>query len=596
MSVAKHALATGQRLLSGLAAGAAFRLGEAAVISTKVHLLQVHEPGIVTVLTDCDAGHVFYDRQRPGEVCHIDLFHQPAEVEHRAAADVLRTVTAAAVAAGRMTASFADYIDVQTGTGGGRITGALAFGRRQSVREAHLHHLHITMRRLGLCPRFLPEAIDALEQMLLKAGVRLRRVDGIRFSRGGNGRLDLSGYTDRSDSYLKHHGGGGLPGQTGSRRPVSGNDLGMPPHAARDGRDVGWRQLAELSDTAGGLDELQAALRLLADGPGRAQFGAAHSLALLRQLEAAGIASDQRGQLGLTATGQRLAKRLTEQMFAVEQGLRRSYSTVYSSGAGATGGPGQWGPRVRRWAAGRARDVRPVPPRQAPVSLDAAATVTAAVLRHGQRAGPLAIQRCDWREQVRRRREPPSIMLLIDCSASMAGRRLQAAKFLARHLLVAAKARVAVMSFQADTAELVLPFTRRYREADRGLRRLTPAGLTPLARGLVEATAALQSEKSRRPLLLLITDGIPTVPLVSDNPVTDALAAAARVADQRLTFGCIGLEPSRSYLTAIAAKGNGSLYILEDLEEEGLVAAAQQQLARHMARVRTGANGRRQNG
>lgn len=594
MRVSQYAPAAGRQLMAGLAAGEAFRVGEAAVVSTKVHLLQADAPGVVTVLTDADAGHVFYRRTAPGEICHIDLFHEPAEVDHRAAAAVLRAVTARAAAAGRMAPSFADYIDVQTGTGGGRITGTLAFGQRATVREAHYHHLHVTVRRDGVCPAFLPEAIDELEQMLLQAGVPIRRVDGIRYSRGGSGRLDLSDYSDRSDSYLKHRHADS-EATAAATGPHAGVDL-YAPLPARRSRDVGWRQLAELSDAAGGLAGLQAALRELSGGPGRAQFGAAHSLALLRQLEAAGLATDQRGQLALTGAGRRLAHRLSEHMFEVEQGLRRSYSTVASGRAGGADVAAAWGPRVRRWAAGRARDVRPVPAGHAPAALDAAATVAAALQRRQRATGPLVIVRDDWREQVRRRRMPPSIMLLIDCSASMAGRRLQAAKFLARHLLVAAKARVAVMSFQADSAELVLPFTRCYRDADRGLCRLTPAGLTPLARGLTEAVAALQSEKSRRPLLLLITDGIPTVPLISDNPVSDALAAAARVAEQRLAFGCIGLEPSRSYLTAIAAQGQGSLYILDDLEEEGLVAAAQQQLLRHRARLRAGLDGRRQNG
>lgn len=626
----------GRRLLSGLESGRPFRLGEAAVVSTKVHVLQTGQPGIVTVLADADAGQVFYHRERPGDVCHLDLFHRPAEVDHRAVAGALRVLVGDAVAAGRLGPGFADYIDIQTGTGGGRITGALTFGRRPAVRAAHLHHIHLTVPRHGLCPALLPEIVDCLEQLLLGRGVPLRRVERLEVSRGGSGHLDLSDYSDRTDSLLRRQrphapspaantgpGAGARTGRAAERGPRAGADAGIGagagdgagagagagPHsgAPHDGWD--WRSLAELGDAAGGLEELRRALQAIRDGLGRSQFGASHSLPLLRQLEATGLARDQRGQLTLSPAGMRLQRLLTEQLFELEHGLRRSYRLVQTTAAGPDAHATAWGPRGRAGAAGRARDVRPVPAGALPLSLDPAATVGAALRRRaslptstvpsgdssagaGRPRGSLTIVRSDWRESLQRRRVPPSVFLLIDCSASMAGRRLQAAKFLARYLLVAARARVAVMAFQADQAELVVPFTRRYSEADRGLRRLAPAGLTPLARGLVEATSLLQAEKSRRPLLLLITDGIPTVPLTSDNPVSDALNAAALVAEQRLTFGCIGLEPSRSYLTAIAEQGKGCLYILEDLEEAGLVTAANEQLARHYAR----GHGRRRNG
>lgn len=591
LNIGSAGLQSGRRLLTGLAAGHAYRLGEAAVVSTNVHVLQADEPGVVTVLADTDAGQVFYGRTAIRDVCHVDVFHALADVDHRAVAAALRSLVAESARFGRTGTELADYIDIQTATGGGRITGSLAFGQRLTLREAHRHHIHLTVWRPGLGPNFLPEAVDRLEQLLLARGVQLRRVERLLVSRGGGRAVDLSDYTDRTDSYLRHqHLAPTKQGGPASRG--AGASSSAAPAASGS---PNWRRLAELSDAAGGLGRLQSALEAVAAGIGRSQFGAAHSLALLRQLEAAGLVSDQRGRLSLSGEGRRLGHLLRDQLFEMERGLRRSYRLTHSAAARADGSAQAWGPRGHSLAAGRARDVRPVPSESGPLSLDPAATVVAALRRRaasGAAVGPLTIARQDWRDHVQRQRVPPSVFLLIDCSASMAGRRLQAAKFLTRYLLVAARARVAVMSFQADQTDLVLPFTRRYSEADRGLHRLAPAGLTPLARGLVQATDLLRAEKSRRPLLLLITDGIPTVPLTSDNPVADALAAAALVAEQRLTFGCIGLEPSRSYLTAIAEKGKGSLYILEDLEEDGLVAAAHDQLARHYAKT----HGRRRHG
>lgn len=171
----------------------------------------------------------------------------------------------------------------------------------------------------------------------------------------------------------------------------------------------------------------------------------------------------------------------------------------------------------------------------------------------------------DLMVQPQRSQVPFDVCLLVDSSASMSGGRICAAKFLTRHLLHSTRDRISVLAFKGGEVSLLVPLTRSLSRVENGLRGLIPSGLTPMAHGLSEAYEYRKRSGAKQPLLLLITD---------------AIRAAERVASARITFGCIGLEPSRSYLEAIARAGKGTLYVLEDLEEGSLVKIAQRELAR----------------
>ncbi len=215
-------------------------------------------------------------------------------------------------------------------------------------------------------------------------------------------------------------------------------------------------------------------------------------------------------------------------------------------------------------------------------------------LRFGGIAPAETVSRCLLRDPGGRLRIDPSdlmvrpnrshlafdVCLLIDSSASMAGNRIYAAKFLTRHLLHSTRDRISVLAFKGGEVSLLVPLTRRLSLVEQGLRGLIPSGLTPMAHGLSESCDYLKRARARQPLLLLITDGIPTVPKWSGNPMSDAVSAAQQVARAGVTFGCIGLEPSRPYLETIARAGKGSLYVLDDLEESSLIKIAQRELTR----------------
>jgi magnesium chelatase subunit D len=188
----------------------------------------------------------------------------------------------------------------------------------------------------------------------------------------------------------------------------------------------------------------------------------------------------------------------------------------------------------------------------------------------------------DIRVVERRRTRPVDLCLLLDASASMEGSRMRAAKTLARHLLLTGRERVAVMAFQERSASLAVPLTRNYAAAERGLARVVPAGLTPLAAGLQAARTYLSRAHARNPLLLLVTDGIPTVGLGAGSPLDEALEEADRLRSTGFALCCIGLEPNERYLGELARRAGGRLHVVPELRPELLAAVARRERLRRL--------------
>ncbi len=166
---------------------------------------------------------------------------------------------------------------------------------------------------------------------------------------------------------------------------------------------------------------------------------------------------------------------------------------------------------------------------------------------------------------------PVDICLLIDASGSMAGDKRQAACFLAEHLLLTGKEKVAVVTFQEHASRVVVPFTRNQKLLTRGLATIHPAGLTPLASGIMTAIELMNNNRLRNPLLVLITDGIPNTPLWTMDAKADAITAAAKLQGSKTRFICIGVESNRIYLEKLCNKADGALYMVDDLNKDNLI-------------------------
>jgi magnesium chelatase subunit D len=95
-----------------------------------------------------------------------------------------------------------------------------------------------------------------------------------------------------------------------------------------------------------------------------------------------------------------------------------------------------------------------------------------------------------------------------------------------------------------------------------------PAGLTPLAAGIVEAVKLLGSRKGVPTMLVLLTDGIPTMNYWTGDPARDALVAAEQIARNKLPFTCIGLAPNRGFLRKLTEIANGTLYIVDEFDRD----------------------------
>ncbi|MFB9719865.1 VWA domain-containing protein [Planobispora longispora] len=224
--------------------------------------------------------------------------------------------------------------------------------------------------------------------------------------------------------------------------------------------------------------------------------------------------------------------------------------TVPGVGAGA---PGR---RSRaRTPLGRTTGARVPGGRPASVHLTATVLAAAPYQRERGRSGPgLLLRRDDLREAVREGREGNLVLLVVDASGSMAARkRMSAVKAAVLSLLLDAYQRrdkVGLITFRGSRADLVLPPTSSVEAGAARLRELPTGGRTPLAAGLLRAAEALRVERlrdpSRRPLLVLVTDGRATSGTVEESHRAAALLAGVTsvVVDCESGYVRLGLAAS----------------------------------------------------
>ncbi|MCD0452778.1 VWA domain-containing protein [Actinocorallia sp. API 0066] len=180
-------------------------------------------------------------------------------------------------------------------------------------------------------------------------------------------------------------------------------------------------------------------------------------------------------------------------------------------------GVGEGAPGRRSKARGRAGRVTGARTEgQGPLHLSATLRAAAPHQRERGRSGPgLVLTGADVRRAVREGREGNLVLFVVDASGSMAARkRMGAVKTAVLSLLLDAYQRrdkVGLVTFRGTGADLALPPTSSVEAGARRLERLPVGGRTPLAAGLLKAADVLRAERlrdpSRRPLLVLVTDG-----------------------------------------------------------------------------------------
>lgn len=173
------------------------RIGQSTVISCKMHYYRLHNPEEAYILQKYDAGRIFYNRKDTGKIFHADVFHQCGLVDPKMLAQSMRQGICVYNELSRKMeqtmdcANHAridpDLIDIQTAGGGGRITGALDYGKKTALCKAHENHVHIA----GMAPGNMTGLfyiIQAAENAILESGLELRCNEKIFHVNKGGGR------------------------------------------------------------------------------------------------------------------------------------------------------------------------------------------------------------------------------------------------------------------------------------------------------------------------------------------------------------------------------------------------------------------------
>jgi len=546
------------------------RLGETAVVSRKVHTITPERPGTVHVMRDADAGRVFYRRPKANEIVHVDVFHSLSEVPPQAVAK------AACLAVGRYGQAvqadhgeLAHFIDLQTAAGGGRATGRLTYGQRDTLKQAHRNHVHLTLllteRDLALT-FFL---VEEVERALVLARLELRKIEHVIHTQADSGLTpDLSPYSAASDSFL-------LPAS--------------PAKEGAENREAYTEQLAHLADILEEMEDIAELRHLLytmhptnnkkgVPMPANAALSRLFQARLTEvwtKLKGYGYLECKDERYLLSAQGLCLYESVTHSARQLECDLKY-YHRLGRQAALAAAKHGYSRVNSHRRAA-RGYHARP---RLTEGERTLAVVPTVSVSLHdafkAQRAWQVTEHHLRFEAKTAKQRL--DICLLIDASASMMGRRMKAAKELARQLVHATDDRLSVIYFQEDRVELAVPFTRNQILLKNGLRSIKPSGLTPLALGLLTAAQYVSKHSCReRSLIIVITDGIPTMAMSAGDPMEEVLAQAKDIGKQRLNLCCVGLQPNQRLLGRLAEAAGGSVHVIDEITAPLLLSIVEQE-------------------
>jgi magnesium chelatase subunit D len=226
------------------------------------------------------------------------------------------------------------------------------------------------------------------------------------------------------------------------------------------------------------------------------------------------------------------------------------------------------------------------------VALDA--TLRAACVRAGRSGSATKVAEEDLRRKVREHRAPLAVCFVVDNSYSVHAERLvEKVKGLVFQLLGDAADRgdrVALVAFKGGLPEatVALPLSRSAPLAFRRLRDVPLAGRTPLADALAKARTVLRRETLVRPnaipVVIVATDGLPTVPLhPGGDPLADALAQASAlrrigVAVVVVDAAAPGAVAERSCGRALA-RAAGGLHLPADELSPGIFLDALERIA-----------------
>lgn len=190
-------------------------------------------------------------------------------------------------------------------------------------------------------------------------------------------------------------------------------------------------------------------------------------------------------------------------------------------------------------------------PRQHDLALDATLRAAAPYQRYrDHREVAVALTDSDLRYKVREDHIGATIVFVVDASGSMGARkRMKAAKEAVLSMLLDSyqkRNRIGLVAFRKEGAQTLLDITASVDLAEKKLQALPTGGRTPLASGLYQAWQLLRARRLKDPELLpmvvLVTDGRANRPLWTEDPVEDAMKAAALLRRDRVSAVVIDTE------------------------------------------------------
>ncbi|WP_400153876.1 VWA domain-containing protein [Candidatus Methanomassiliicoccus intestinalis] len=210
------------------------------------------------------------------------------------------------------------------------------------------------------------------------------------------------------------------------------------------------------------------------------------------------------------------------------------------------------------------------------------ATIRAAApyqIQRDHRDLAVVLEKSDFREKIREKRQSTKILFLVDGSGSMgANNRMIAVKGAIISMLKDAYQRrndVGLVVFRKDTAEEILPLTRSVSKAYQLLSELPTGGRTPLTHGLIKSYEILKPyiSSDSKPVLVILTDGRNNVSYASPDPRSELISVAESLVDCGIRFVVVDTEISfmKFNLALQLARVLNCAYVrLESLNAENL--------------------------
>jgi molecular chaperone DnaK len=203
------------------------------------------------------------------------------------------------------------------------------------------------------------------------------------------------------------------------------------------------------------------------------------------------------------------------------------------------------------------------------VEVEAMDLATGQILPHRLAGGSVTL------EDIAKNRAPMQVALVMDCSGSMYGDNIAAAKRagvgFAERTLKQPNRQVAVVAFPGG---VMTPPTADIERLRRAIDDLTPIGSTPMSEGLHEARDLLRPRAGVQRVFLVMTDGHPDDPDATVAEVHKLRTSGARV----ITIG-VGGQVQQDFLRSLASQPSDYHFCNESLDLEGTFINLATQLA-----------------